>query len=555
MELREYAAIIWRWLWLICLGTLLAGGTAFIVSQRMTPIYQASTTLLINQARNPGTPNYQDILTSERIARTYAELLTRRPVLEETASRLGMLMEEGKLADAELDVKPVRDTLLIELKVESPSPRLAADVANTLPQVFIEQNEAIQSARFASSKANLSRELEALSQEIEKTQATINALEKEADTPEKQAEMTRLQSTLTQYQSTYANLLQSYENLRLAEAQSIDTITVIEPARVPERPIRPRVKLNTLLAAIVGAMLATGVAFLIEYLDDTIKSPDELRNLLGIAWLGSVARIPGASSKERLIAASEPRHPIVEAFRTLRTNLQFSAVDRPLKSLVVTSANPEEGKTTTAANLAVVMAQAGLSVVLVDADLRRPRLHEVFEVSNSQGLTDAVLHGNPSPVDYVRETGIPNLRLLTTGKLPPNPAEFLSSQRMQELIEHLKNEADVLIFDSPPVLAVTDAAVLGRQVDGVLLVVDAGRTRLEAALRSVEALQKVKANILGATLNRLSRRSRGYYYYDYYYRAEEEGASTQRRTRHGNGRLRSIWQRLRTARHPADVEG
>ena len=551
MELREYAAIIWRWLWLIVLGTLLAGTTAFIVSRRMTPIYQASTTLLINQARNPGTPSYQDILTSERIAKTYAELLTRRPVIEEVATRLGLALENGELSDVELDVKPLRDTMLIELTAESPSPQLAAEVANTLPAVFIEQNEAIQTARFASSKANLSRELEALSQKIEETQAAINALEKEADTPEKQAELTRLQSSLTQYQNTYANLLQSYENLRLAEAQSMDTITVIEPATVPERPVRPRVRLNTLLAAIVGAMLATGTAFLIEYLDDTLKTPSDLREILGLPWLGSIARIPGSGFREHLIAAKEPRHPISEAFRTLRTNLQFSALDRPLKTLVVTSANPSEGKTTTAANLAVVMAQAGLSVILVDADLRRPRLHELFEVSNSRGLTDAVLHGNPSPTDYVRETKIQGLRLLTSGQLPPNPAELLGSRRMQQLIEHLKNEADVVIFDAPPTLPVTDAAVLGRQVDGVLLVVDAGETRREAALHSVETLRKVNANILGAALNRLSRGSRGYYYqYGYYYYSDgsDKGA---RRGENGAGNLR--WRLRRLLR--SDAEG
>jgi non-specific protein-tyrosine kinase len=381
MELREYTAIIWRWLWLICLGTVLAGSTAFIVSRRMTPIYQASTTLLISQARSPEI--YQDILNNDRIAKTYAELMTQPPILGQVAAAVG-LNPDSFVEDENIRVTPVRDTQLVQISVEDASPQIAAEVANTLPQVFAEETKKTQSARFAEAKDHLTRELETLNQNIENTQVAIRGLGK-AGTVEEQEKLARLQSTLTQYQNTRESLLQSYESLRLTEVQSLDTITVVAPAKTPESPVRPRTRLNTLLAAVVGAMLATGVAFLIEYLDDSIKSPDDLRDILGLACLGSITRMPGTDFAERLITAREPRHPISEAYRTLRTNLQFSAVDTPLKTLAVTSAGPFEGKTTTAANLAVVMAQAGLSVILVDTDLRRPRLHEMFGLSNSGG--------------------------------------------------------------------------------------------------------------------------------------------------------------------------
>ncbi|MBS1252171.1 MAG: Tyrosine-protein kinase YwqD [Anaerolineales bacterium] len=513
MELREYTAIIWHWLWLICLGTLLAGGTAFIVSRQMTPIYQASSTLLINQARTPSTTDYSSIIASERIAKTYAELMTQRPILELVAQEIGIDPERFV---EDIQVTPVRDTQLIEISIEDPSPRIAAQVANILPQIFIQENEKTQSARFAASKATLSNQLEALNGDIEKTQATIEELG-DPETTAQQAELTRLKSTLTQYQSSYANLLQSYENLRLAEAQALDTVIVVEPANAPKYPVRPRTKLNTLLAGVVGAMLATGVAFLIEYLDDTVKSPDDLQQALGLSTLGIIARIQGEDPRERVVAARQPRSPISEAYRTLRTNLEFSAVDTGLRTLLVTSPNPQEGKTTTAGNLAVVMAQGGKDVILVDADMRRPMVHNLFGQSNNYGVTTAIMQADAPPCEYLQETDVPNLRLMTTGSIPPNPAEVLGSHRMQEIVDQLKDEADVVIFDTPPALAVTDAAVLSTKVDGVVLVVEMGRTRREGAYRAMDALSRVDAPLLGAVLNRVSSgRGRGYYYYRYY---------------------------------------
>lgn len=553
MELREYAAIIWHWLWLIILGTLLAGGTAFIVSRQMTPIYSASTTLLINQARSPNAASYQDIITSERIAKTYAKLMTQRPILERMMT-LVELTEDNFDTDS-IQVTPVRDTQLIRISAEHASPQIAAEVANTLPQVFIEENEKTQSARFANSKANLSAQLEALDQDIQTTQVAIDQLG-EPETAAGQTELTRLQSTLTQYRDSYTNLLQSYESLRLAEAQSLDTITVVEPARTPEFPVRPRTRLNTLLAAVVGAMLATGVAFLIEYLDDTVKTPDELQQLVNLPALGIIARIPGEELSERLVATLQPRSPISEAYRTLRTNLEFSAVDSGLHTLVITSSNPMEGKSTTAANLSIVMAQAGKQVILVDADMRRPMIHTLFGSSNNYGLTTAIVQGNPSPMEYVQETDVPNLRIMTTGPIPPNPAEILGSQRTREVIEHLKEEADLVIFDSPPVLAVTDAAVLSTVVDGVLLVLEVGRTRRDVIFRSTDALRRVGAQVLGVALNRVSSKRGGYYYYkyyeyDYYYARdgrEDESAGRpeggSRRRRRGAGALQRWWNRV-----------
>lgn len=209
--------------------------------------------------------------------------------------------------------------------------------------------------------------------------------------------------------------------------------------------------------------------------------------------------MPETNHRQKLITATNPRSPVAEAYRQLRTNIQFSSLDRPLRTLLVTSTSPEEGKSTTLANLAITMAQAEREVILVDCDLRRPSLHELFGVPNTVGLTTAVADRNLALP--FQESGVAKLKLLTSGPLPPNPSELLGSQRMAEVIEDLKAQADYVLFDSPPIIAVTDAAVLASKVDGVLLVVWSGRTKRELAKRAKALLDKVNANLLGVVLN------------------------------------------------------
>jgi non-specific protein-tyrosine kinase len=215
---------------------------------------------------------------------------------------------------------------------------------------------------------------------------------------------------------------------------------------------------------------------------------------------------------EQLITVRDPRSPIAEAYRTLRTNIQFSSLDKALCTMLVTSTSAEEGKSTTLANLAVIFAQAGHRVILVDADLRRPVLHSLFGVPNSIGLTSLFIEDAPGSLP-LQETPVPNLALLPSGPQPPNPSELLGSQRMEKVIDALKAEADFVLFDSPPIIAVTDAAVLGRKVDGVLLVVRAGKTRREHAARARMLLEKVNAKVLGAVLTNAKVDSSLYRYY------------------------------------------
>lgn len=534
MELREYVGLIRKWLWLILLCTLLAGAIAYFVSKNMTPIYEASSTLRVNQASNPATTvAYADVLTSERLARTYATLLTSRPVLEETASRLGI--ELDGLADT-VSVTPVRDTLLLEVKVEGPDSKLIADIANVLPQVFIDRDREQQLGQVTQWREGLEAEIDATLADIARTQEDL----KTADDTQK----TRLEGSLAQYRTTYSTLLASAQQARISEAQAINNLVVSEPAVVPEDPVRPRALTNTLLAAVIGAMLAIGAAFLIEYLDDTVKTPDDIERITGLSTLGAIARLKETGGTRQLIAWLRTKAPESEAYRTLRTNIQFSSVDKPVRTLLVTSSSPGEGKSTTTANLAVVLAQTNQKVIVVDTDLRRPVLHRVFSVPNNTGLTTALLAGEAWTIEeHLQPTEIENLKLLPSGPIPPNPSELLGSQRMGHLIQALANEADIVIFDSPPVLAVTDAAVMARQVDGVLIVTDAGRTKEGALANATGELQKTGANVLGVALNRLDPR-RGYNYYYYYYYSDEETGERRRSAARGShgSRFRLPWQ-------------
>ena len=512
IDLRCYFAVLRRWLWLIALCMVLAAVSAYFVSSRMEPIYRAEVTMLVHQAPSSGTSDYAAILTSERQARTYAEMLNEEPVLTAVIEDLGLQMDWRALA-GDVDVELVRDTQLVRLSVEDADPVRAAQVANGIADAFIAQNEALQQTRYADSLASVRTQMDDLSRLIEETQTQIDALTGEEGSGV-QAELSRLETILAGYRNSYVSLLRSYEEMRLTAAQSADNVVIYRRARIPDIPVRPRTLMNTGLASMVGGMMAVGAVFLVEYLDDTLKSPDDVRRALNLSTVGVIGRVE--KGQNELVTAAKPLSPVSEAYRVLRTNIRFAGVDKPLRKLVVTSAGPTEGKSMTVANLAVTMAQAGLKVVVVDADLRRPRQHKIFGIHPRGGLTDSLLERTLD--GRLQASRVDRLAVLPAGEVPPNPAELLGSQRLQDLLERLMSHVDMVLIDSPPVLPVTDAAVLAQVTDGVLLVIDAGETRREVAERALGSLERVEANVIGVVLNRVEMGRGGYYrYYREYY--------------------------------------
>ena len=367
--------------------------------------------------------------------------------------------------------------------MEDIDPERAASIANEVPKVFIQQNYELQARRYADSKASLQRQIDETQASIAGLQDGIKGLEAAAN-PD-QNELDRQRRDLQTLQTGYATLTASYEDLRLQEAKQLDTLLVTEEATPSPDPIRPKTRQNTLLAAIVGAMLALGVAYLIEYLDDVVKDPDGVKAALGLTTLAAVPVAEGNGGTSELAMIAGGQSAVTEAYRVLRTNLQFAAVGRPLHTLLVTSPSPSEGKSTMSANLAIALAQGGRRVILADCDLHRPRQHKLLKLQNNVGLTSGLLDEHADPIGLLQDSVVPGLRILTTGPLPPNPAEVLGSARMHAVMAALAAEADIVVLDSPPVLSVADSAVLASQVDGVLLVIDAGLTRREMARRAL----------------------------------------------------------------------
>ena len=343
--------------------------------------------------------------------------------------------------------------------------------------------------------------------------------------------MTGLQDKLSTLQANYAALLSQ------TQAGAPNSITLIEPAVLPTVPVGPQKLATVLLAAVIGFVLAGGAAYLIEYLDDTVKNPEEVQSALHLTTLGAVPQAEGAlpGDERDLLVLADSRSQVTEAYRVLRTNLQFASVTHPVRALLVASAAPSEGKSMTAANLAAALAQAGKRVILVDTDLHRPRLHKLFALRNNVGVTTALLEEDLALDTLLQATKVPGLLVLSSGPLPPNAAELLGSERMGDLVTQLKSRADVVVFDSPPIVALADAAILSTQCDGVLMVLNAGKTRRDEAKRALEALRHVGARVIGAVLNQMPKERNGYYYYYHYGygydRATEKGAGGSSRPR------------------------
>jgi non-specific protein-tyrosine kinase len=525
MELRQYFNTIRKWLWLIVLATLVATGASFLATREQPAIYSSKTTLIVGSTIENPNPSGNDVWLGQQLAQTYAELAKRDAIRVAARQALGLNWLP------QYSVTLVPNTQLLEINVVDTSPERAQAVAQALAQQLIEQSPSAPEREQRERQAFVSKQLQELETNIDATKVRVDELQAQlagmfsarqiADT---QAQIAALEQKLTSYQTNYASLLSFVEG-------GVNSIRVVEPAVLPTTPIGPNKSMTILLAAAIGMLLALGAAFLLDYLDDTLKTPDDIQSATHLPTLGAIARIDGETVAERLVTVSQPKSPNAEAYRILRTNLLFSAVDNPPRALLVTSSSPSEGKSTTLANLGVVMAQQGQRVVLVDSDLRRPTLHRLFQLPNHAGLTNALLHEHPSALDFMQPTKVENLSVLTTGPLPPNPAELLGSARFGELLKDLRAHTDVILLDSPPALAVTDAPVLARQVDGVLLVVDAGATRRQWAANAQETLNKVGAKVLGVAVNRLKLKGSGYYYYYHYYYSSEDGDSAKGKRR------------------------
>ncbi|MGB8253153.1 MAG: polysaccharide biosynthesis tyrosine autokinase [Anaerolineaceae bacterium] len=508
VDLRKYLSLFLHWAWLIILAGLLAGAFAYFFSQRMTPYYQSSTTVLVNAAPGTKATDYTSVMLSEQLTSTYAKMIVTDPVLNQMADDLGLTMQMDEIKKS-ITVTPVSNTQLLQITVETTDPELSARIANAVVMVFANQIQQLQSQRFAQSESSLETQMA----DVEKK---INDFEDQAILAVTVEEKDRLDAKVTQYRTMYSNLLQTYEQVRLTEAQSVSSIDQVEYAIPNPKPVKPKVLQNTLLAALVGLMIVAGAVVAQEALDDSIKTPEDITQNFKLPVLGVIDH--HKIEVKNPISLSDSRSPTAEAYRTLRTNVSYTSVDHPLHTLMITSSETGEGKTTTVANLGVVMAQNGKRVIIVDCDLRHPRVHTYFGLTNRNGLTELLAQKDIKIDGANRATKVNGLSIVSSGSLPPNPAELLGSQKMQSILKTISQSADIILIDTPPTLAVTDAAVLASTMDGVLLIVRPGKTRIRALRQTLDQMNQVNARVLGVILNNVETRFSSYGYHYRYYR-------------------------------------
>ena len=362
--------------------------------------------------------------------------------------------------------------------------------------------------------------------------------------PQQTLQYARLERDLKLNESLYLTMKQKYEESRITEAGQLGKVHILDPALVADK-VKPNKKMNLLLGIVLGAGLGVGFALLREFFDNTVKAVEHLERK-GLTILGIIPDMLGSSSKKkdkvatgpsgggtdfqrRLITYEDPKSPISESYRSLRTNVSYaSSMDKKIKSLLISSSLPGEGKSTTTANLAIAFAQLRKKTLLVDADLRKPVQHNVFDLPRGPGLSEYLI-GDVSDVNkIISATKVENLFILTAGGLPPNPSELLGSDRMSKLVDQLEHEWDMILLDSPPIVAVTDASMISGEIDAIAMVVKAGSTERSAVDRALDMMRNVKAPLIGAILNGASQESLGgkyayyYSYYNYYYHSEEK---------------------------------
>lgn len=527
MEIKQFINPLIKWWWLVLVSTLVAVLASVYAVSQQPPIYQARSTLMLGQAINNPNPTGTEFYLSQQLAQTYADLAKRAPVRRATMDELGL----SWLPEYSVNIIP--GTMLIELVLNDTSPERAMVVANELTRQIILQSPTSASEQEEQERQDfINTQLDDLEIQIDTTRDEIKSKQQELATlfsarqiSEFQIQIAALQAKQTSLQDNYASLLTS------SSQDAINSLSVFDAASLPVIPVGPNRVLSVVTAAILGFALGAAAAYLLEYLDDTIKTPEDVKNAADLTTLVGIATYDSDTDSDyTIITLNKPRSPISEAFRTLRTAILFANVDRATSTILVTSANPSEGKSATAANLGVVMAQAGHRVLIIDADLRLPVQHKIFAINtNNFGLTNLLVKmllfdesENPDRDTHallegaIHETSQRALYVLTSGSLPPNPAELVGSAKMQSLIDILSELFDYIIIDSPPTLLVTDPVVLSTRVDNVLLVSRAGTARRNQLSSAAKRLREVNANLVGVVLNRVSAKTSGYYYHDYY---------------------------------------
>jgi capsular exopolysaccharide synthesis family protein len=517
-EIHTYLKLITRWWWLLIISAIIPMVISYHFASQQPDLYQAKATLVVGTSifQDPD-PNRSEMDLSNTLAAAYAELVRQRPVTEAVIERLGLERAPEALA-GQIGTSIRSGAQLLEIQVIDTNPQAAALIANALADELIRRSPSsgqdAEQQDFIKNQLNeLQVKVENINKQIEELSASLADLTSAAEIQDTQERIDALEQVKSRYQSTYADLFDSYH------AESPNVLSLFEPASIPQSPIPSKTKLTVAVAGAAGVGLALGAVVLMEFLDTSLRweNNEDIQTILGLPVLGAIANM-STSRDGSLSKTIDPLSPGAEMIRSLRTNIFLTAKDQPLKTIVVTSPTTGDGKTFAVAQLGLTIAAEGKrTVIVVDADLRKPTLHEAFDRPNIYGVSD-LLSGQASiPRSYwpegVQKTDVNNVYLLPAGEPPLDPSSLLTSPRLKELLDSLKKRADVIIIDTPPELTAPDAGILASAADGTVLVVSAGSTGRNKALKTKENLiKRDEVNILGIAFNRVKARGYSYYY-------------------------------------------
>jgi succinoglycan biosynthesis transport protein ExoP len=503
-EIHAYLRLIKRWWWLLVVSPIIPMAISYYFVSQQADLYQAKATITVGASlfQNPDPDPWQMNL-SNTLASAYAELARQGPVTEAVIERLGLQRSPEQLA-AQIGTGIRSGAQLLEIYVTDTNPEAAALIANALADELIRRSPASggrdpeQQEFVRSQLEGLQVKIEGIGEEVDKLTASLSELTSAVEVQAVQDRIAALEQVKSTYHTTYADLLSSYR------VESPNALSLFDPAVVPQWPIPSKAKFIVAVAGAAGLALAVGAVFLMEYLDTSLRwEAGGVQSVLELPVLGAVPKV----SKGKAALSSNPLSPVAESVRAMRANIFLVRPDRPFRTLLLTSPGASEGTGFVLAHLALVLTSAGNRVVAVDADMRKPSLHEIFDRPNITGLADVLSNVKGDDEDSMpvplQETDFDNVYLLSAGRPPKDPAALLTSPRLPALLDSLTDRGDVILIDSPPVLGPPDAAVLATLVEGTILVVSAGFTKRELVQQARDRLLAQQGvNLLGLTVNR-----------------------------------------------------
>ncbi len=518
MTLEQLWTIIHKQWRLVLLCFAVVGVGTFCISKCITPTYQSTVLVQVTLHASSVQSDYNSLMASDQLVQTEVQLATSDPVLREVASHYSRLTVDALAKRVTATSK--LNTQLFEIDVQDVSPTGAAQLANDVAATLIKQ-------QLQQSQLYNKRSQQQIQQDLDGTKQQINAVNEQLSSlnPGNQAQVTALQNQLTTLQQHYGQWQTSLAQLELSEAQNSDYLRVAQPAQPASAPVKPQILLNTIIGLLAGALLGIILAILFEQSDTHIRTAEQLSELLRSPVLATIQRVDGERGEG--VTSPQGQQINAEAYRMLRTNIGFSSIDKPLRTFAITSATAQEGRTTTSINLAMFMAKAGKSTLLIDADFRQPTIAETFGLAPEKlGLSNAIIalarsqfHINPvlpkqsargySLEPYMHSVGIPNLRVMPSGPLPPNSSELLDSKAMGRFFQAVENCAiEMIIFDTPALLGLSDANILAAKVDGTLVVADMMQAKKEHMSRVKATLAQSGANVIGCIANKAGSKHR-----------------------------------------------